>query len=70
MDMAKRKKVVRMSPLTIALIEVELLTLAELTARDPDMTPVKLHALGKWLRRAMGSADDHPRGWLANGTTT
>ena len=48
-------RVVRMSPLTIARIEVELLALAaELKARDPDMTPAQLQALKKRLRRAMG----------------
>jgi hypothetical protein len=57
--MAKPRKAggraVRMSPLTIARIEAELLTLAaELKARVPDMTPVTLQALKKRLRRAMG----------------
>ena len=48
-------RVVKLSPLTIARIEVELLALAaELKARDPDMTPAKLQALKKRLRRAMG----------------
>ena len=48
-------QVVKLSPLTIARIEVELLALAaELKARDPDMTPAKLQALKKRLRRAMG----------------
>jgi hypothetical protein len=58
-DMPKPKKaggrVVRMSPLTIARIEAEVITLAvELKARDPDMTPAALQALKKRLRRAMG----------------
>ena len=49
-DMAKPKKtggrVVRMSPLTIARIEAELLALgAELKAIVPDMTPAPLQAL-------------------------
>jgi hypothetical protein len=57
--MAKPKKtggrVVRMSPLTIARIEAELLALgAELKAIVPDMTPATLQALKKRLRRAMG----------------
>jgi len=44
-----------MSPLTIARIEAEVITLAvELKARDPDMTPAALQALKKRLRRAMG----------------
>ena len=48
--MAKPKKagarVVKMSPLTIARIEVELLALAaELKARVPDLTPAKLRTL-------------------------
>ena len=48
-------RVVKMSPLTIARIEDELLALvAELKARDPDMTPAALQALKKRLRRAMG----------------
>jgi hypothetical protein len=48
-------RVVKLSPLTIARIEVELLALAaELKARDPDMTPAQLQALKKRLRRAMG----------------
>jgi hypothetical protein len=47
-------RVVKMSPLILARIEGELLALAaELKARDPDMTPAKLQALAKWLRRAM-----------------
>jgi hypothetical protein len=46
---------VKMSPLSIARIEAELLTLAtELKARIPDMTPANLQALKKRLRRAMG----------------
>jgi hypothetical protein len=54
-DMAKRKKFVRLSPLTIARLEVELLALAaELKARVPNMTPAALQALKKRLRRAMG----------------
>lgn len=58
--MAKPKKtrgrvVKKMSPLTIARIEVELLALgAALKARVPDLTPAKLRALKKRLRRAMG----------------
>jgi hypothetical protein len=57
--MAKPKKagarVVKMSALTIARIEAELLALAaELKARVPDMTPAALQALKKRLRRAMG----------------
>jgi hypothetical protein len=56
--MAKPKKagrVVKMSPLTIARREAELLTLAkELKARVPDVTPARLQALLKRLRRAMG----------------
>jgi hypothetical protein len=45
----------KLSPLTIARIEVELLALAaELKARVPDMTPATLRALKKRLRRAMG----------------
>ena len=57
--MAKLKKpgarAVKLSPLTIARIEVELLALAaELKARVPDMTPAALQALKKRLRRAMG----------------
>jgi hypothetical protein len=48
-------RVVKMSPLTIARIEAELVTLAaELKARVPDMTPAKLRSLKKRLRRAMG----------------
>jgi hypothetical protein len=48
-------RAVKMSPLTIARIEAELLALAaELKARDPDMTPAQLQALKKRLRRAMG----------------
>jgi hypothetical protein len=48
-------RVVKMSPLTIARIEAELLALAtELKARVPDMTPANLQALKKRLRRAMG----------------
>jgi len=48
-------RVVKLSPLTIARIEVELLALAaELKTRDPDMTPATLQALKKRLRRAMG----------------
>jgi hypothetical protein len=48
-------RVVKLSRLTIARIEVELLALAaELKARDPDMTPAQLQALKKRLRRAMG----------------
>jgi hypothetical protein len=44
-----------MSPLIIARIEAELLTLAaQLKAKDPDMTPAALQALKKRLRRAMG----------------
>ena len=44
-----------MSPLTLARIEAELLVLAaELKARVPDLTPAKLQALKKRLRRAMG----------------
>jgi len=55
----KRKKpgarVVKLSPLTIARIEVEMRALAaELKARVPDLTPAKLRALKKRLRRAMG----------------
>lgn len=47
-----------MSPLTIARIEVELVALAAaLKARVPDLTPAKLRALMKRLRRAMGRAD-------------
>ena len=50
-----RARVVKMSPLTIARIEAELLALAtELKARVPDMTPANLQALKKRLRRAMG----------------
>ena len=46
-------RAVRMSPLTIARIEVELLALdAALNATTPD--PAKLRALTKRLRRAMG----------------
>jgi hypothetical protein len=57
--MAKLKKpgarVVKMSPLTIARIEVELLALAAaLKAMVPDLSPAKLRALKKRLRRAMG----------------
>jgi hypothetical protein len=57
--MAKPKKtggrVVTMSPLTIARIEAELLALtAALKATMPDLTPAKLRALKKRLRRAMG----------------
>jgi hypothetical protein len=57
--MAKPKKtggrLVKLSPLTIVRIEGELLALAaELKARNPDMTPAKLQALKKRLRRAMG----------------
>jgi len=49
------ERVVKMSPLIIARIEAELLTLAaELKARDPDMTSAKLQALTKRLRRVMG----------------
>jgi len=48
-------RVVKMSPLTIARIEAELLAFAtELKARIPDMTPAALQALKKRLRRAMG----------------
>jgi hypothetical protein len=48
-------RVVKMSPLIIARIEAELLTLAaQLKAKDPDMTPAALQALKKRLRRAMG----------------
>ena len=48
-------RVVKMSPLTIARIEAELLAFAtELKARIPDMTPTALQALKKRLRRAMG----------------
>lgn len=48
-------RIVKMSPLTIARIEAELLTLtAELKARVPDMTPATLQALKRRLRRAMG----------------
>ncbi len=48
-------RVVKMSPLTIARIEAELLALAAaLKARVPDLTPAKLQALKKRLRRAMG----------------
>jgi predicted kinase len=48
-------RVVKMSPLVIARIEAELLVLAaELKARVPDLTPAKLQALKKRLRRAMG----------------
>ena len=59
MPMANLKKprgrVGKMSPLTIARIEAELLVLAaELRARVPDLTPAKLRALKKRLRRAMG----------------
>jgi len=59
-DMAKPRKtgggrVVKMSPLTIARIEAELLAVAtELKARIPDMTPAALQALKRRLRRAMG----------------
>jgi hypothetical protein len=50
-----RARVVKMSPLTLARIEAELLILAaELKARVPDLTPAKLQALRKRLRRAMG----------------
>ena len=50
-----RARVVKMSPLTLARIEAELLILAaELKARVPDLTPAKLQALKKRLRRAMG----------------
>jgi hypothetical protein len=58
--MAKPRKtggrvVVKMSPLTIARIEAELLALADaLKAKVPDLTPAKLRALKKRLRRAMG----------------
>ena len=57
--MVKRKKpgarVVKLSPLSIARIEVELLALAAaLKATMPDLTPAKLRALKKRLRRAMG----------------
>jgi hypothetical protein len=56
--MAKLKKPgarVKMSPLTIARIEVELLALAAaLKTTMPDLTPAKLRALKKRLRRAMG----------------
>jgi hypothetical protein len=53
-------RVVRMSPLTIARIEAELITLAvELKARDPDMTPAALQALKKRLRRAMVARRRH-----------
>jgi hypothetical protein len=48
-------RAVKMSPLTIARIEAELLALAaELKARVPDMTPAALQGLKKRLRRAMG----------------
>jgi len=48
-------RVVKMSPLTIARIEAEMLILAaELKARFPDMPPANLQALKKRLRRAMG----------------
>ncbi len=48
-------RAVKMSPLTIARIEVELVALAAaLKARVPDLTPAKLRALKKRLRRAMG----------------
>jgi hypothetical protein len=48
-------RVVKMSPLTIARIEVELLALAAaLKAMMPDLTPAKLRALKKRMRRAMG----------------
>ena len=48
-------RVVKMSPLTIARIEAELLALAAaLKARVPDLSPAKLQALKKRLRRAMG----------------
>ena len=48
-------RVVKLSPLTIARIEVELLALAaELKARVPDLTPAKLRTLKRRLRRAMG----------------
>jgi hypothetical protein len=51
----KKGGVVKMSPLTIARIEAELLVLAaELKARVPDMTPAALQALKKRLRRAVG----------------
>lgn len=47
-------RAVKMSPLTIARIEAELLALAaELKARVPDMTPATLQALKKRLRRAI-----------------
>jgi predicted kinase len=50
-----RARVVKMSPLTIARIEAELLVLAaELKARAPDVTPAEFRALTKRLRRAMG----------------
>ena len=50
-----RARVVKMSPLTLARIEAELLILAaELKARVPDLTPAKLQALKKRLRRALG----------------
>jgi predicted kinase len=50
-----RARVVKVSPLTIARIEAELLVLAaELKARVPDLTPANLQALKKRLRRAMG----------------
>jgi hypothetical protein len=57
--MAKPKKtggrVVKMSSLTIARIEVELLAwAAAVKAAVPDLTPAKLRALKKRLRRAMG----------------
>ena len=49
-----RARVVKMSPLTIARIEAELLVLvAELKARVPNVTPAALQALKKRLRRAM-----------------
>ena len=58
--MAKPKKtrgrvVKKMSRLTILRIEEELLALiAELKAKFPDLTPAKLRALERGLRRAMG----------------
>jgi hypothetical protein len=48
-------RVVKMSSLVIARIEVELLALAAaLKATMPDLTPAKLRALKKRMRRAMG----------------
>jgi hypothetical protein len=66
-----RARVVKMSPLTIARIEAELLVLAaELKARVPDLTPAKLQASRSGCAGRWGSSDDRPRGWVASGGTT